>query len=218
MMPSRPQPYKNTDPEFEPNMASYKQSRQDARSLDDRIHKQTHFRNLPDTYSPVQSEYTADQALGLPRGRSVINRESNFAGVKHVAPSALTEAPGQPDLVNRDLQGRGKPLSFVYNAHNRVVDESAPNRRDMSLRGLLLPQSRGHGTYPSGLTGYGPVRRVPAFRSSGITSNAATSGQYLAVGRPKRIGFSGPLARPLYRRLNVKPLFQGNSVVRRLIK
>ncbi|XP_034410057.1 uncharacterized protein LOC117745680 [Cyclopterus lumpus] len=220
MRPFGPQPYKNNDPELDqtgPNMASYKQSQQDWRSLDDRIHKQTHSRTLPGTSSQVQSEYTTDQALGLPRGRSVINRKSNFEEVKHVAPPTLAVAPGRPDLVNRDPQGRNKQLSFVYNKHS-LVDESVPNRRDMSPSGLPLPPSGGHGTYPSGLTGSGFVRRVPVYRSSGITKGAPTSGQNLAVGRPKRIGFSGRLAPPLYRPLNVKRLFQSNSVPRRLIK
>ncbi|XP_068592166.1 uncharacterized protein [Cebidichthys violaceus] len=195
MMPFRPQPYKKLD-ETEPNMASHKRSQQDVRSLDDRIHKQTHSRTRHGTRSPVQSEYASERVLSLPRGRSVFNRKSNFEEVKHVAPPTLAEAPGQPDLVNWDPRGRNKPLSFVHNEHDSVVDEFVPNRRDMSLSGLPLPQSRGHGAYPSVLTGYGRVRQVPVLRSSGFT-NGATSSQNLAVGRPERIGFSGRLAHPL---------------------
>ncbi|TNN89111.1 hypothetical protein EYF80_000399 [Liparis tanakae] len=221
MRPFGPQPYKNNDPdldETEPNMASYKQSQQEVRSLDDRRHGQTHFRTSPGAYSPVQSEYASDQALGLPRRRSVINRKSNFDEVKRVAPPTPAVASSRPDLVNRDPQGRNKPLSFVHNKRGRVVDESVPNGREMSLSGLPQPPSGGHAAYPGGRTGYGLQRRVPVFRSSGNANGAQTSGQKLAVGRPKRIGHSDRLAAPLYRRLNVKPAFQGNFVPRRLIK
>ncbi|XP_054478191.1 uncharacterized protein LOC129110067 [Anoplopoma fimbria] len=209
MMPPRPQPYQQTDPELgetNPNMASYKQSQQEVRSLDDRIHKQTHSRNWHGPYSPVRGEYTGDPVLSFPRGRSVMNRESNFEQVKHVAPPSLAEAPGRPDLVNWDPQGRNKPTRFVYNEHDLVVDESVPNRRDMSVSGLRMPQGRGHGAYPSGLTGYGRLREVPVLRSSGITNRAMTS-QNPADGRPRRIGFSGRLAHPPYRRLNVEQFF-----------
>ncbi|XP_031708302.1 uncharacterized protein LOC116386338 [Anarrhichthys ocellatus] len=193
MMPFRPQPYKKLD-ETEPNMASHKQSQQHMRSLDDRIHKQTHSRTWHGTRSPVQSEYATARVLSLPRGRSVFNRKSNFEEVKHVARPTLAESPGRPNLVNWDPRGRNKPLSFVHNEHGSVVDESVPNRHDMSLSGL--PQSRGHGAYPSALTGYGRVRAVPVLRSSGFT-NRAMSSRNPAVGRPEWMGFSGRLAHPL---------------------
>ncbi|XP_044064402.1 uncharacterized protein LOC122881827 [Siniperca chuatsi] len=227
-MPFRPQLYNNNDHEFSetgPNMASYRQSQPGVRSLDDKIHKRAYPRSFESTYllnhgtyNPVQSEYTTDQVLSFPRGQSVINRKSNFEEVKHVAPPTLSEAPGQPDLVNWDPQGRNKPLSFVYNAHDLVV-ESVPDRRPSS--GLPLPQSWGHGTYQRGLTGYGLGREVPVLGSSRFTSKdpvRAMTRQGPAVGRLNKIRFPVNLAQPLHRSLSVKPFVQGYPVLRHLIK
>ncbi len=228
--PFRPQPY-NNDPELaetEPNVASYRQNQPGVKSLDDRIRNQAHQRSSEstfllshDTYNPVQKEYTTDQALSFPRGRSVINRKSNFEEVKHVAPPTLSEAPGQPDLVNWDPQGRNKPLSFVYNEHDLAVDESVPNRRGMSLSGLPLPQSRSHGTFRRGLSGYGLGREVPVLGLSRFTNKdhvRAMTSRGPAAGRLKRIRFPVHLAQPLHRSLNVKQFVQGNPVPRHLTK
>lgn len=118
------------------------------------------------TYNPLQSAYTAEQVLRLPRGQSDINRKPKFEEVKHVGPSVLTEAPGPSDLVSWDFQGRSKPLSFVHIEHDLVVDESVPNRHGISLNWLPLPWSWGHSTYQGSLTGYGLGRRVPVLSSS----------------------------------------------------
>lgn len=226
-MPFRPLPYLN-DPELaetEPNMTSYRQNQPGVRSLDARMHNQAHPRSSEstfllshDTYSPVQSEYDTDQALSFPRGWSVINRKSNFEEVKHVAPpQTLSEAPGQPDLVNWDPQGRNKPLSFVYNEHDLVVDESVPNRRGMSLSGLPLPQSRGHGTYRRGVSGYGLGREVPVLGLSRFANKDRVRAM-TSRGRLKRIRFPVHLAQPLHGSLNVKQFVQGNPVPRHLTK
>lgn len=228
-MPFRPQPYNNNDGELaeaEPNMASYRQNQLGVRSPDDRMHKRARpgfsestFLLSHGAYNPVQSEYTADQVFSLPRGQSVINRESNFEEVKHVAPLTLAEARGQPDLVNRDPQGRNEPLSFVYNERDLVVDESVPNRRGMSLSGLPPPQSRGRGTYQRGLTGYDPGREVPVLGSARSTNEGrvrAMTSRGPAVARPERIRFPGRLAQPLHRSLNVKQFVQGSPVLRHL--
>ncbi|KAK5861929.1 hypothetical protein PBY51_017366 [Eleginops maclovinus] len=162
MMAPRPQPENNNDPEMgatEPNMAYNRQP--GVLSLGDRIHGEGQPRSLHGAYSPVQTEYTTDQVLSLPRGRSLTNHKSNFNQVKHVAPPTLAEALGQPDLVNRDPQGRNKPFSHVYNKHNLLVDKSVPDRHGMSLSRLPLPQSRGHGAYQRGFIGYGLRREVP---------------------------------------------------------
>lgn len=217
-MPFRPQPYNNYPQldETESNMASYRQSQPEVRPLYDRTLKQAHPRSWHRTYSPVQSEYTTNQVLGLPRGWSVINRKPYFEEVKHVAPPTQAEAPGQPELVNWPPKGRNKPLSFVHNEHDFGV-ESVPNRRDMSLSGL--PQSRGHSAYQRGLTGYGLGREVPSLGSSGIPNEGharAMRSQSPTVGRPKSIRFHLP--QPLHRRLGVNPFFQGNPVPRSVIE
>ena len=187
-----------------PYVASYKQPAEG--SLHDSI--QANPRSWHGTYSPAQSEYTADQVLSLPRGRSVINRESNFEEVKHVAPPTPAEARGQPDLVNRDPQGRSEPLSFVYNEHDLVVDESVPNRRGMSLSGLPMPRSGGHGTSRRDLAG---VRRRG---SSSITDEGRIRRQMSrvpSVRRRKRIRIRGHPGQPGHRRLIV----MSNSVSER---
>ncbi|XP_033959154.1 uncharacterized protein [Pseudochaenichthys georgianus] len=199
MMAPRPQPENNNDPGWgatEPNMAS----------------NEGHPRSLHGAYRPVQAEYTTDQVLGLPRERSLFHRKSNFKQVKHVAPPSLAEAPGQPDLVNRDPRGRNKPLSHVYNKYNLLVDESVPNRHGMS-------QSRGHGAHQRRFTGYGLRREVPVLSSYGIMNSGhirATTSSKPAVDRRKWIRFPGLLPQPLHQRLNVKQYFQGNPVRRHL--
>ncbi|XP_051262524.1 uncharacterized protein LOC127367045 isoform X1 [Dicentrarchus labrax] len=230
-MPFRRQPYNNNGRELaetELNMASYGENQPGVRSLDDRIHKQASPRSSESAFvlshgltSPVQSEYTTNQVLRLPRGQSVINRKSNLEEVKHIAPPTLAEAPGQSDLVNWDPQGRNKPLSFVYNENDLVVDESVPNRRGMSLRGLPPPQSWGHGTYRRGLTGYGLGREVPVLGSSAFSNKdhvRAMTSRGPADGRLRRISFPGHLAQPLHRSLNVKQFVQGNPVLRHMTK
>lgn len=215
-----------------PNMAHYRPN-QPAVSSYDWTHKQADPRTSESTtllqrhgtYIPFQTEYTTDQLLSFPRGHSVSNHKSNFEEVKHVAPLTLAQAWGQSDPVNRDPQGHNKPLSFVYNEHDLVVDESVPNRHGMSLSGLNLPQSRGHGTYQRGpgLTGYGMVREDPLLGSSRFTNRGRGSGltsHGSAVGRPERIRIPGHLAQSLHRHLNVKRFAPGNfrSGLIRLIK
>lgn len=229
-MPFWPQPHNSNNRELaetEPNMASYIQNQPGVRSFD-RIQKQAHPRSsestfLPSrgTYSQVQSEYIADQVLRPPRGQPVISHKSNFEEVKHVAPLTVAVAPGRSDLVNWDPQGRNKPLSFVHNEHDLAVDESVPNKRGVPLSGLPLPQSRGHGTYRRGLTGYGLGRQAPVHGSSGFTDKdrvRAMTGRAPAVGGLKRIWFPGLLAQPLHRALNVRQFVQGNPVLRRMTK
>lgn len=226
-MPFRAQPYNSNDralTEAELHTASYRQNQPGARSLDDRIRKQAHPRSSEftfppsrGTYSPVQSDYTTVQVLGSPRGQSVINHKSNFEEVKHVTPLTPAEAPGRSDLVNWDPQGRKKPLSFVYNEHDLVVDESVLNRHGMSLSGLPLPLSWGHGTYRRDLTGL--EREVPVLGSSGFTDRnhvRAMTGRGPAVTRLKRVQFPGHHALPLHRRLNVRQSVRGNPVLRHI--
>ncbi|XP_073342045.1 uncharacterized protein [Pagrus major] len=206
--------------ETEPYMASYGQNQPEVRSLDVRP-RSSESTFLLSHNNPVQSEYTTDQVPRSPRGQSVINRKSDFEEVNHVAPPTLAEARGQPDLVKWDPQGRTKPLSFVYNHHDLVVDESVPNRRGVSLRGLPLPQSRGHGAYQRGLAGYRLGRQVPVLGSSGFTNKdhvGAMTGRDPAVSGLKRIRFPVHLAQPLHRRLNVRQFVQGNPVLRRMTK
>jgi len=196
MMAPRPH---NNDPGWgatEPNMAS----------------NEGHPRSLHGAYRPVQTEYTTDQVRSLPRERSLIHRKSHFKQVKHVAPPTLAEAPGHPDLVNRDPQGRNKPRSHVYNKHDLLVDESVPNRRGMS-------QSMGHGAHQRRFPGYGLRREFPVLSSYGIMNNGhirATTSSKPAVDRRKWIRFPGRLPQPLHQRLNVKQYFQGNPVLRHL--
>lgn len=203
--------------EAEAYVASNRRNRPGVRSLD--VGPRSSASTLPLSHnSPVQREYTADHVLRSPRGESVINRESDFEEVNHVAPPTLAEAPGQPDLVKWDPQGRTKPLSFVYNHHDLVVDGSVPNRRGVSLRGLPLPRSLG---YHRGLAGYRLSREVPVLGSSGFTDKAhvrAMTGQAPAVSGPKRIRLPVHLAQPLHRRLNVRQFVQGNPVLRRMTK
>lgn len=176
-VPLRLQSYNGDDHEVavaEPIMVSSTQNQPGVTSQGERKHKQDQARGSESsfllshgTYNPVQSPYTADQVLRLPRGQ-VINRKPKFEAVKHVGPSVLTEAPGPSDLVSWDFQGCSKPLSFVHSEHDLVVDESVPNRHGISLNGLPLPWSWGHSTYQGGLTGYGLGRRVPVLSSSGF--------------------------------------------------
>ncbi|TKS82367.1 Granulocyte colony-stimulating factor receptor [Collichthys lucidus] len=85
--------------------------------------------------------------------------------------------------------------------------------RGVALTGLRLPQSRGHGTYQRGLTGYGLQRKVPVLGSSGFTHKPlhvrVMTGRGPAVGTLKRIRFPGHLAQPLHSSLNVKRFAQG---------
>nr|XP_046256756.1 uncharacterized protein LOC124065413 [Scatophagus argus] len=231
-MPFSPQSYNSNDLELAETesrlITSSRQNQPGMRSLDDRRRKQAHPRVSESTfllhhgpYNPVQSEYTTHRVLRLPRGQSVINRKSNFEEVKHVAPPTLTEAAGQSDLVNWNPQGRNKPLSFVHNEHDLVVDESVPNRRGVSLSGLPLPQSKGHGIYQRGLSGYGLGNGVPVLGSSGFTSKdsvGAMTGRGPTVRRLRRIRLPGSLPQPLHRSMNVKQFVQGNPVLRHMTK
>ncbi|XP_039974139.1 uncharacterized protein LOC120784410 [Xiphias gladius] len=228
-MPLRPQPYKNRDlesDETESKITSYRQNQPGVRSLDDRVRKQAQPRSSESTfllnhgpYKPVQSEYPINQVLSFPRGQSVSNHKSNFEEVKHVAPPTWLEAPGQTDFVNWDPQGQSKPLSFVYNKHDLVVDDTVPNRHGMSLSGLTLPQSRGHGPYQRDITGFGLGREGPVlasfrFPNKGHVRAMTSAGS--VFGRRERI--RNP-AQSLHRNLNVtKFLFQGNPVLSRLPK
>ncbi|KAM8736112.1 uncharacterized protein AB9X84_024304 [Acanthopagrus schlegelii] len=206
--------------EAEAYVASSGRNQPGVRSLD--VQPRSSATTFPLSHNnPVHREYTADQVLRSPRGQSVINRESDFEEVNRVAPPTLAEAPGQPDLVKWDPQGRTEPLSFVYNHRDLVVDESIPNRRGVSLRGLPLPRSRGHGAYQRGLAGYRPGREVPVLGSSGFTDKAhvrAMTGRAPAVSGLKRIRLPVHLAQPLHRRPNVRQFVQGNPVFRRMTK
>ncbi|XP_056237290.1 uncharacterized protein LOC130172532 isoform X2 [Seriola aureovittata] len=229
-VPSEPRPYENNDPELgatESNMASYEQNQPGLRSLHDgaQAHtrsSETTFLLSSGTYLPVQSEYSINQELSFPREHSASDHKSDFfEEVKHAAPSTWVEAPGWSDLVNWNPQGRRKPLSFVYNKLDLAVDESVPNRRGMSLSGLPLPQSRGHGTYQRGLTGFGLRREVPVLASSRFHNKGhvrAMTGRSPVFGRRERIGLPDHLAQSLRRNLNVKPFVKGNPVLRRLMK
>lgn len=226
----RPQPYENNhlkSGETESNTVLYRRNQPAVRTLDDRAHAQAHagssestFLLNHGTYSPVQSEYTINQAPSLPREHSAGDRISDFEQVKHAAPSARVEAPGQPDLVNRDPQGRSKPLSFVYNKLDLAVDESVPNRRGMSPSGLFLPRSRGHSTYQRGPTGFGLGREVPVLASPRSTSKGhirRTTGRSPVIGRWERMRFPEHVIQSLHRNLNVKPFVQGKPIPRRLV-
>ncbi|XP_040900915.1 uncharacterized protein LOC121186292 [Toxotes jaculatrix] len=213
----RLQPYENYDPEWyetQANMPSYRQNQPGVRSLHDRAYKQAYPRSSESTfllnhsiYIPVQSQFTINQELSFPRGQPVSNPKSNFEEVKHVAPPTQAEAPGQSDLVKWDPQGRRKPLSFVYNKHDLVVDESVPNRHGMSLSGLPLPQSRGRGTYQKGLAGFGLEGAVPVLASSRFPKKGhvrTMTSQSPVFGRQERIRLPDHLAESLHRNLNVK--------------
>ncbi|TDH11520.1 hypothetical protein EPR50_G00061720 [Perca flavescens] len=159
-LPFRPQPYNNNYPqldETESNMASYRQSQPEVRSLYDRTHKRAHPRSWHRTYNPGQSEYTTNQVLSLIRGWSVINRKPNFEEVKHVAPPTQAEAPGQPELMNWPPKGRKNPFSFVHNEHDFGVDESVPNGRGIFLSGL--PPKQGSWRLPEGSNWIWPAEK-----------------------------------------------------------
>lgn len=223
-MPLRSYLYKNGGPELpwiDPNIVY------PVRSLDDGAHKQAHpwssestFPLIHDPYNPVQSEYATEQVLSLPRGQPVSNSESNFEEVKHVAPPTWAETPGQPELMNGERQGHTKPLSFVYNEHDLVFDESVPNRHAMSLNRLPMPQSRGHGTYQRGLTGYGfgLGREVPVLGSSHFVNQPHRAmtrrGPMFATWEM----FPSHRAQLLHRNIKFKPPVQGNPFLKHVIK
>lgn len=230
-MPLRPYLYQNSGPEpaeNDPNIAYYKQNYPGVRSSDDSAHKQAHpwsyespFQLHHDTYNPVQSEYATEQLRSLPSGQPVSNLESHFEEVKHVAPPTWAETPGQPELMNWGPQGHTDPLPFVYNEHDLVFDESVPNRHAMSLTGLPLPQSRGHGAYQRGLVGYGFGREVPVLGSSHLTNQPYTimmtrRGPMFPTW--ERIWFPARHAPLLRRNLNVKQSVQGNPLPGYVIK
>lgn len=225
-----PQPYRNNHlklGETESNTVLYRPNQPAVGASEDRAHAQAHtgssestFLLNRGTYNPVQSEYTINRAPSLPRDHSVGDRMSDFEEVKHAAPSTRAEAPGQSDLVNRDRQGRSKPLSFVYNKLDLVVDESVPNRRGMSLSGPSLPRSRGHSTYQRGLTGFGLGREVPVLASSRFPGKGhirPTMDWSAVFGRWERMRFPEHVIQPLHKTLNVKPLGHGNPMPRRQV-
>ncbi|KAM8869777.1 uncharacterized protein AB9W97_016948 [Spinachia spinachia] len=177
----RPQPYQSNHPAARgtrPRATSSTTRQPDQRSL----REQTHSRTWRGPSSPAQRDSAAGRVL--PRGRLAIHRKPYFEEVTRVAPPTLAEAPGQPDLVARNPQGRGEPLSFVG-------DESVPNGGDVSVRRVPLPRRWGHGAYPSSIPGYGLVRAAPVLRSSGSASTATSA---VDPGPPNR-------------RLNVKQRF-----------
>ncbi|XP_028281996.1 uncharacterized protein LOC114448939 [Parambassis ranga] len=202
-------------------MASYRQP--GGSPFDYTVHKQAQPRRsdrLPlshATYKPGHSRlFTSDQMLSFPRGYSVNNRKSSFEEVKHIALPTPVEAFGQSDLVSRYPEGHTKPLSFVYNEHNLVVDESAPNRRGMSLTGLPQPQSKGHGADQRGRG-----RDVAVLGSSRINNRGRArpmTRQGPASGSWERIRLPGHLAQHLGRNPNVKHFVYGSPVVRYLMK
>lgn len=205
----------------ESNVDTHQHNQPGGSPFHDTMHKQAHpwssdrFRLSHAAYNP--SEYTTNRGLGFPRGRSDGDLEPSFEEVKRVALSTLAEAPSQPDLVNWDPQGRYKPVSFVYNEHDLVVDESGPNRRGMSLSRLRPPQSmasRGHGAYQKDLGR--SVLGSPHFLNKGNTR--AANGRGLVFGSRERTGLPSHLAQYPHRSLNVKPFVQGNPALRRLMK
>ncbi|CAB1429052.1 unnamed protein product [Pleuronectes platessa] len=219
-MPLRPRPYEGSDrylDEGEPHVASHGPAQHQVGSFDEGAHQQAHPKSSESlmshgAYNPVQSEYTS-----FPRGQAESNHNSNFEEVKHVAPPTLFRASGQSDLANWDPQGRGGLLSFVDNKHNLVFDESAPNRRGMSLSGLPLPRSRGHGTYHRGLTGFGPSREVPVLASSHFPSKGhvrAMINRSPAFGRQGKIRLPDHRLQSLHRNPGVKAFAQGNPALR----
>ncbi|XP_029928451.1 uncharacterized protein LOC115373942 isoform X2 [Myripristis murdjan] len=226
----RPQLYENDNypggSETELDMAYHSQNQPMLRFLGHRTHEQASPRGPESTPFLLnhgsQTEYSTDELLSPPRGQSVINRKPNFEQVKHVAPSTRPEAPGQPDLVNRDPQGHNEPFSFVYSEHDLVVDESVPMPHDVSLSGFSQPQSRGHSAYQRGLglTGYGLKKREgPVLRSSHFTQkgHASTMSSLVpAGGRRNRNRFPGPVAKSLLRGLDVRLFVQSKPVLRRL--
>ena len=218
----RPRLYEGRDPyldEGEPDVASDGHHQHHVGSFHDGARQQAHPRSSESTsllsrgaYNPVQSEHTS-----FPRGQTDSNHNSNSEEVKHVAPPTLFQASGQSDLANRDPQGRGESPSFVYNKHNLVFDESAPNRRGMSLSGLPPPRSRGHGTYHRGLTGFGPSREVPVLASSRFPSKGhvrAVINRSPSFGRRGKIRLPDHRLRSLHRNLGVKHSVQGNPAHR----
>ncbi|XP_062255690.1 uncharacterized protein LOC133965249 [Platichthys flesus] len=221
-MPLRPRLYEGTDPyldEGESHVASDGHAQHQVGSFNDAAHQQAHPKSSDSTslmshgaYNPVQSEYTS-----FPRGQTDSNHNSNFEEVKHVAPPKLFRASGQSDLANWDPQGRGESLSFVDNKHNLVFDESAPNRRGMSLTGLTPPRSRGHGTYHRGLTGFGPSREILVLASSHFPSKGharAMINRSPAFGRQGKIRLSDHRVQYLHRNPGVKQFAQGNPALR----
>ncbi|XP_023131778.1 uncharacterized protein LOC111572360 [Amphiprion ocellaris] len=219
---AHPQPYNNMNDQ---ELASYRQNHPEGKLIDDTIYKQPYpvrsdgFLLSRGTYKPLQSGYTTDQVSGFPRGHSVSNHEPSFEEVKHVALPALGQAPGQSDLVNWDPRGHSKSHSFVYNEHDLVVDESAPNRHGMSLSELPLPKTMGHVAYQRGLTGYGLGREVPVLGSSRFIKKGHTRAR-MSQGPVFGSWIRSPGRPPqyLHRSLNVQPFVQGNAVLRRLIK
>ncbi|XP_034553844.1 uncharacterized protein LOC117822969 [Notolabrus celidotus] len=187
--------------ETDPNMASYGQNQPGFRPLDERMRTQSQPRRFEPTFLPSHGiynpEYTPNQGLSFPRGRSVINHHSDFERVKHVAP----RAPGRPDLVQLNPHSHNKPPTFVQNEHDLVVDESVPNRRGVSLSGPPLLQSRGRATNQRG---YGLRRGAPMLGSAGFANkeHGREMSSQGPVGRKlKRKRFPGRLSQPLNRRI-----------------
>ncbi|KAM6909964.1 uncharacterized protein FYW49_011964 [Xenentodon cancila] len=213
----------------DPNVAVYQQNLPGGSPFDGTVYKQANPRSADrfqlsrGIHTPVY-DYTGDQMLGFPRGRSASNPESSFKEVKRVALPTLEEAPSQSDLVNPDPRGRKQPLSFVDKKHDLAVDESAPNRRGMSLSGLTLPRSGGHAAYQGGLIvaglgeeGFGEEAPVPHsfpfIRGKGkVTKQGPVHGSW------KMIRFPSRLTQHLQRGPHVIPFVQGKAVLKRLTK
>lgn len=199
-----PQPYQDGRPlwkETGPDAASHANRQPDVRSPDGRPREPTHPWSWRGASRPAQRDHAAGRAL--PRGRSVIYRQPYSEEVKRVVPPTAAGAPGRPDLVDWRPQGRSRPPSPVYDGRDHAVDESVPNGRDVSVRGLPLPRSGGRGAYPSSIPGRGLARDAPVLRSSGSAARAPSGPDP----GPAGIGLSGSLARPLRRRLHVEQPF-----------
>lgn len=187
----------------EPNMASYRQNQPGFRWLDDTMHQPSHSMRSEPSFLPSHGiyypEYTPNQGLSFPRGRSVINHHSDFEQVKHVAP----RAPSQPDLVHLNPHGHNKPPQFVQNGHDLVVDEFVPNRRGMSLSGPPLPQSRGRATHQRG---HGPGRGVPVLGSAVFANKerGREMNRGPVVSKLKKTRIPGRFSRLRRRRINPK--------------
>ncbi|XP_041844354.1 uncharacterized protein LOC121641987 [Melanotaenia boesemani] len=199
----------------EPNMASYQHNQPEA-LFDDSVYEQVHPRSsdrVPLSHETYTPEYTTNQMLIFPRGRSVSNPESSSKVVKQIALSTLAEAPGQSDLVNVNPRGH-KPLSYIYDEHDLAFDESAPNRPGMTPSEFLIPRSGGREYHSGPINALG--NKVAALHWYHHL-NRGMSGIPL-YGSWKMIKHPVHLAQSLYRGYHVPPFVQGKVAIKYLMK